>query len=48
LVFPFSFREFLRAKGWRAEDLQKLGYLEERGRVLGALEEVLNFGLYPK
>jgi len=48
LIFPFSFREFLRARGRKVEDVETLGYLEERGKILGALEEVLDFGLYPK
>jgi predicted AAA+ superfamily ATPase len=33
-VFPFSFREFLKAKGFSVGDAETLSYLDERGRVL--------------
>ena len=46
-VFPFSFREFLRSKGFFLYS-DVMGYLEERGRILGLLEEYLRFGGYPK
>ncbi|MEZ0345631.1 MAG: ATP-binding protein [Infirmifilum sp.] len=48
LVLPFSFREFLRARGLEVEDATLLGLLEERGRVLGLLEEYLRLGGFPR
>lgn len=49
-IFPFSFREFLRARGLEAEarDIDVTSHLDERGRILGALEEYLRFGGYPR
>jgi len=46
-VFPFSFREFLRARNFSI-DLAFMEYLEERGKLLRLLEEYLMFGGYPK
>lgn len=48
LVFPFSFREFLRAKGVSVGDVDTLSYLEERGRVLRLLKEYLVYGGFPR
>ena len=43
VVFPFSFREFLRAKG------AKIGESEaSRGRILNLLREYLQFGGFPE
>ena len=47
-LFPFSFREFLRARGAGVPDLGVLPYLEERGRMLGLLEEYLEWGGFPR
>ncbi len=47
-VFPFNFREFLKAKKVVLEDVTILGYLEERGKVLKFVEEFIRFGGYPK
>ncbi|MEM4569559.1 MAG: ATP-binding protein [Thermofilaceae archaeon] len=48
LVLPFSFREFLKARGFEVGDAEVLTYLEERGRVLGLLEEYLVYGGFPR
>ena len=45
-VFPFNFREFLRAKKFEINELEVL--LEKRGRLLKLLEEFLISGSYPK
>ena len=47
-VFPFSFREFLKAKNFPLDNLEILSYLERRGEILRMLEEYLEFGGYPK
>ncbi|MEM3785897.1 MAG: ATP-binding protein [Nitrososphaeria archaeon] len=47
-VFPFNFREFLKAKKVALEDVTVLGHLEERGKVLKFAEEFVRFGGYPK
>jgi len=47
-VLPFSFREFLNAKGINIDNLKLVGYSERRGRLLGLLEEYLRLGGYPK
>jgi hypothetical protein len=47
-VFPFSFREFLKARGFSVGDAETLSYLDERGRVLRLLEEYLTFGGFPR
>ncbi len=45
-VFPFNFREFLRARGFEVNELESL--LERRGKLLKLLEEFLVSGSYPK
>jgi predicted AAA+ superfamily ATPase len=47
-VFPFSFREFLKARGFSVGDAETLSYLDERGRVLRLLKEYLTFGGFPR
>jgi len=47
-VFPFSFKEFLKAKGVSVSDAETLSYLVERGRVFRLLEEYLTFGGFPR
>ncbi|MGB9895961.1 MAG: ATP-binding protein [Thermoproteota archaeon] len=47
-IFPFSFREFLKAKKVELENIEVLSYLEERGKILRLTEEYVNFGGYPK
>jgi len=47
-VFPFSFREFLKAKRVELKNIEVLSYLEERGRILRLTEEYVKFGGYPK
>ncbi|MDG6980505.1 MAG: ATP-binding protein [Nitrososphaerota archaeon] len=48
VVFPFSFAEFLDAKGIEAPDIRRLPHLEERGKVLALLKEYLETGGYPE
>jgi len=48
LVFPFSFREFLRAKNFRTEKLETLALTSEKGKILHFLEEYLVFGGFPE
>jgi len=48
VIFPFSFREFLKAKNFEITHLEALSYLEERGKILKFAEEFLTFGSYPK
>lgn len=48
LVFPFSFAEFMDARGVDAPDMRKLPHLEERGRILSLLREYLEVGGYPE
>jgi len=47
-ILPFSFKEFLRAEGFKIEDLESFAYLEERGEILKLTEKFLKFGSYPK
>ena len=47
VIFPFSFKEFLRAKNFEV-NLEIISYLEERGKILKLTEEFLTFGSYPK
>lgn len=47
-IFPFSFTEFLKAKRVEIKNVEVLGYLEERGRVLRLTEEFVKLGGYPK
>ena len=48
IVFPFSFKEFLRVKKVIIEELDRLSYLEERGRIIGYLNEYMEYGGYPE
>ncbi len=50
VVFPFSFREFLMTKREevKGENLKIMQYLEERGKILGYLEDYMMFGGYPE
>jgi predicted AAA+ superfamily ATPase len=48
IVFPFSFREFLKAKKIELKNVEVLSYLEERGKILRLAEEFVKFGGYPK
>lgn len=48
IVFPLSFREFLRVKGAKFNE-NLLKYLEEeRGKILGYLKEYIEFGGFPE
>jgi predicted AAA+ superfamily ATPase len=47
-VFPFSFREFTKAKRAEIRDPETLSYLEERGIVLRLLREYLVYGGFPR
>ena len=47
-IFPFSFKEFLKAKNFKIKDKEVLSYLVERGKILALLEEYLTLGAYPK
>ncbi|MEM0243217.1 MAG: ATP-binding protein [Candidatus Aenigmatarchaeota archaeon] len=48
VIFPFNFREFLKAKKFEIGDIKILSYLEERGKILRLAEEFVKFGGYPK
>jgi len=48
ILFPFSFREFLKAKKIELKNVEVLSYLEERGKILRLTEEFVKFGGYPK
>ena len=48
LVFPFSFGEYLLAKGGGLPDLKRLPHLEDRGRLLAQLRQFLEVGGYPE
>jgi len=48
IVFPFNFPEFLRAKNFEIEDIKSFRYSEKFGKLLGFLEEYLEFGAYPE
>ena len=50
IVTPFSFQEFLTANGVkiREEKLELLQHLEERGKIIGYLDEYMKFGGYPE
>jgi len=39
-ILPFSFKEFLRAEGFKIKDLETLAYLEERGEILKLTEKL--------
>lgn len=44
VILPFSFKEFLRCRRFKADILSS----EDRGRVLGFLDEYLRFGGFPE
>jgi predicted AAA+ superfamily ATPase len=46
VIFPFNFREFLRAKNFKIDE--EMLFLEKRGALLKMLEEFLTLGSYPK
>jgi uncharacterized protein len=46
-VYPFSFREFIKAKGIK-EDKESLKYSLKKGLVLKALDEFLDYGSFPE
>ena len=50
VVFPFSFHEFLTAKGQEIRDdgLKLMQHLEDRGKIIGYLVEYMKFGGYPE
>ena len=50
VVFPFSFHEFLTAKGQdiKADRLELMQHLEDRGKIIGYLVEYMKFGGYPE
>jgi predicted AAA+ superfamily ATPase len=45
LLLPFSFREFLKAKGFK---INKYFSLEEKVKIINHLKEYLNFGGFPE
>ncbi len=47
IVYPFSFREFVKAKGMN-EDKESLKYSTKKGLVLKALDEYLEYGSFPE
>ncbi len=48
LVFPFSYREFLKAKGIKIEDTPKLEYSTRRHSLLRQFQDYLRFGGFPQ
>jgi len=46
IVFPFSFKEFLKAKNFEIDE--SIRYSEKFGRLLNLLKEYLQFGGYPE
>jgi len=48
IVFPFSFKEFLKAKNFKAENLKLLSLTSEKGKLFHLLEEYLVFGGFPE
>lgn len=46
-VYPFSFREFAKAKGL-SEEKESLKYSPKKGLVLKALDEFLEYGSFPE
>ena len=46
-VYPFSFREFAKAKGMN-EDKESLKYSTKKGLVLKTLDEYLEYGSFPE
>jgi uncharacterized protein len=47
IVYPFSFREFIKAKGIK-EEKEDLKYSAKRGLVLKELDEFLEYGSFPE
>ena len=47
IVYPFSFREFVKANGMN-EDKESLKYSTKKGLVLKALDEYLEYGSFPE
>jgi predicted AAA+ superfamily ATPase len=48
IIFPFSFREFLRAKKFEVDDINSFRYSEKFGKLLALLKEYLELGAYPE
>ena len=48
IIFPFNFREFLKAKKFEIDDVNSLRYSEKFGKVIALLKEYLEFGGYPE
>ncbi|MEM0358666.1 MAG: ATP-binding protein [Candidatus Hadarchaeales archaeon] len=48
ILYPFSFAEFLRAKGRFPQSLKEIQYSEERGEMLRLQREYLEFGGFPE
>lgn len=48
ILYPFSFAEFLRAKGRLPESLAEIQYSGERGEMLRLQREYLEFGGFPE
>ena len=48
VILPFSYTEFLHTRNYHIENVDILGYMEERGRILGLLNEYIEFGGYPE
>jgi predicted AAA+ superfamily ATPase len=48
IIFPFSFREFLRAKKLEVDDVNSFRYSEKFGKLVALLKEYLEFGAYPE
>jgi predicted AAA+ superfamily ATPase len=48
IIFPFSFREFLKAKKFEISDINSFRYSEKFGKLLALLREYLEFGAYPE
>ena len=46
VVYPFSFKEYVAAKGLKIDNLQK--YSIEKGTILKALNEFLEYGSFPE
>ncbi len=47
VVYPLSFKEYLRFTGVEAGDAKAMRYSERRGVILSALREYLRLGAYP-
>ena len=46
IVYPFSFKEYVAAKGLKIDNLQK--YSIEKGTILKAMNEFLEYGSFPE